>query len=74
MSGSLPGTWTGTDTPGEIRPVAYGKNAEIIRLVILCNLRAILKKKNTEYACLKYNKAEYEIEIFNKNKLNVKNI
>lgn len=45
MSGSLPGTWTGTDTPGEIRPVACGKNAEIFRLVILFNLRAILKKK-----------------------------
>lgn len=25
MSGSLPGTWTGTDTPGEIRPVAWEK-------------------------------------------------
>lgn len=62
MSGSLPGTWTGTDTPGEIRPVAYGKNAEIFRLIILCNLRAILKKnkKHIEYACLIYNKSEYE--------------
>ncbi len=67
MSGSLPGTWTGTDTPGEIRPVACGKNAEIFRLVILCNLRAILKKTLKtciENACLIYNRSEYEIEIF----------
>ncbi len=71
MSGSLPGTWTGTDTPGEIRPVACENNAEIFRLVILCNLRAIVKKR---HVCLIYNRSKYEIEILNKNKLNVKNI
>jgi len=43
MSASLPGTWTGTDTPGEIKPVAW---QTLRKYLGLCNLRAFLKKKN----------------------------
>lgn len=48
MSGSLPGTWTGTDTPGEMSPIETSNE--------ICQIIIIIKKNkhssNREHATL----------------------